>query len=126
MNYSKIGKPKKRIGRLSKINLRKKKQNSCLEASGKIVFAGPEKSAPPVEPDAEKIDALGGTILPGLVEAHFHPTYFDVAALEDLDIKYPVEYVTLLAAANAKPDISVVHTGVKSAGCENKMSHLPL
>ena len=38
-------------------------------------------------------------ILPGLVEAHFHPTYFNVAALEDLDIKYPVEYVTLLAAA---------------------------
>ncbi len=68
---------------------------------GKIVFAGPEKSAPTIEPDADKIDALGGTILPGLIEAHFHPTYFDVAALEDLDIKYPVEYVTLLAAANA-------------------------
>ncbi|MFO1022911.1 MAG: hypothetical protein U0903_19770 [Planctomycetales bacterium] len=45
---------------------------------------------------------LRGTILPGLVEAHFHATYFNVAALEDLDIKYPVEYVTLLAAANAK------------------------
>jgi hypothetical protein len=33
--------------------------------------------------------------MPGLVEAHFHPTYFNVAVLEDLDIKYPVEYVTL-------------------------------
>jgi imidazolonepropionase-like amidohydrolase len=41
-------------------------------------------------------------VLPGLVEAHFHPTYFNVAALEDLDVKYPVEYVTLLAAANAR------------------------
>ena len=69
---------------------------------GIIVFAGPEKSSPTIEPGTEKIDALGGTILPGLIEAHFHPTYFDVAALEDLDIKYPVEYVTLLAAANAK------------------------
>ena len=29
----------------------------------------------------------GGTILPGLIEAHFHPTYFNVAALVDLDIK---------------------------------------
>ena len=46
-----------------------------------------------------RLDANGGTIMPGLVEAHFHPTYFNVAALEDLDIKYPVEYVTLLAAA---------------------------
>ena len=83
---------------------------------GKIVFAGPEKSAPTIEPDAEKIDALGGTILPGLVEAHFHPTYFDVAALEDLDIKYPVEYVTLLAAANAKLALECGYTAARSGG----------
>src|SRR5262245_42078169 len=67
---------------------------------GKIVYAGSAQAAPEVLPTAAKIDARGGTILPGLVEAHFHPTYFNVAALEDLDIKYPVEYVTLLAAAN--------------------------
>ena len=83
---------------------------------GKIVFAGPGKSAPTIEPDAEKIDALGGTILPGLVEAHFHPTYFDVAALEDLDIKYPVEYVTLLAAANAKLALECGYTAARSGG----------
>ncbi|MEN9673595.1 MAG: hypothetical protein RL553_1860 [Planctomycetota bacterium] len=83
---------------------------------GKIVYAGPEKSAPTIEPDAEKIDALGGTILPGLVEAHFHATYFDVAALEDLDIKYPVEYVTLLAAANAKLALECGYTAARSGG----------
>ena len=83
---------------------------------GKIVFAGPEKSAPTIEPGAEKIDALGGTILPGLVEAHFHATYFDVAALEDLDIKYPVEYVTLLAAANAKLALECGYTAARSGG----------
>jgi imidazolonepropionase-like amidohydrolase len=83
---------------------------------GKIVFAGPEKSSPTIELDAEKIDALGGTILPGLVEAHFHPTYFDVAALEDLDIKYPVEYVTLLAAANAKLALECGYTAARSGG----------
>ena len=83
---------------------------------GKIVFAGSGKSAPTIEPDAEKIDALGGTILPGLVEAHFHPTYFDVAALEDLDIKYPVEYVTLLAAANAKLALECGYTAARSGG----------
>src|SRR5262245_54025960 len=69
---------------------------------GRIDYAGPARTAPPVSPNAERIDAQGGTIMPGLIEAHFHPTYFNVAALEDLDIKYPVEYVTLLAAANAK------------------------
>jgi imidazolonepropionase-like amidohydrolase len=53
---------------------------------GRIAYAGPARGAPAVEPDARRIDAAGGTIMPGLVEAHFHPTYFNVAALEDLDI----------------------------------------
>lgn len=83
---------------------------------GRIVFAGPASQAPPVAPDAKRIDAKGGTILPGLVEAHFHPTYFNVAALEDLDIKYPVEYVTLLAAANAKLALECGYTSARSGG----------
>lgn len=54
--------------------------------------------------------------MPGLVEAHFHPTYFNVAALEDLEIKYPVEYVTLLAAANAKLALECGYTAARSGG----------
>ena len=83
---------------------------------GKIRYAGPARAAPQVAPDARQIDARGGTIMPGLVEAHFHPTYFNVAALEDLDIKYPVEYVTLLAASNAKLALECCYTSARSGG----------
>ncbi|HEX3151667.1 MAG TPA: amidohydrolase family protein [Gemmataceae bacterium] len=83
---------------------------------GKIAFAGPAVRIPEVPPDARRIDANGGTIMPGLVEAHFHPTYFNVAALEDLDIKYPVEYVTLLAAHNAKLALECGYTAARSGG----------
>jgi imidazolonepropionase-like amidohydrolase len=83
---------------------------------GRIAYAGPVAGAPPLPPDARRIDARGGTILPGLVEAHFHPTYFNVAALEDLDIKYPVEYVTLLAAANARLALECGYTAARSGG----------
>ncbi len=83
---------------------------------GRIRYAGPTREGPPVPPDARRIDACGGTILPGLVEAHFHATYFDVAALEDLDIKYPVEYVTLLAAANARLALECGYTAARSGG----------
>ena len=69
---------------------------------GLIQYAGPAAQAPAVPPDATVLDARQGSILPGLIEAHFHATYFNVAELADLDVKYPVEYVTLLAAANAK------------------------
>jgi imidazolonepropionase-like amidohydrolase len=83
---------------------------------GRIEYAGPARTAPPVSPNAQRIDARGGTIMPGLIEAHFHPTYFNVAALEDLDIKYPVEYVTLLAAANAKLALECGYTSARSGG----------
>jgi imidazolonepropionase-like amidohydrolase len=83
---------------------------------GRIRYVGPVAGAPPVAPDAQIIDARGGTIMPGLVEAHFHPTYFNVAALEDLDIKYPVEYVTLLAAANARLALECGYTAARSGG----------
>src|SRR5260221_4960242 len=84
--------------------------------NGRIAFAGPAGKAPRVPPDTQRIDSRGGTILPGLVEAHFHATYFDVAALEDLDIKYPVEYVTLLAASNARLALECGYTAARSGG----------
>jgi imidazolonepropionase-like amidohydrolase len=83
---------------------------------GRIAYAGPVRAAPPPSPGACHIDARGGTIMPGLVEAHFHPTYFNVAVLEDLDIKYPVEYVTLLAAANARLALECGYTAARSGG----------
>jgi imidazolonepropionase-like amidohydrolase len=83
---------------------------------GRIAYAGPLVSAPEIPPTAQTIDARGGTIMPGLVEAHFHPTYFNVAELQDLDIKYPVEYVTLLAAVNARLAVECGYTAARSGG----------
>ena len=84
--------------------------------AGLIKYVGPATDAPQVDQNAQRIDALGGTIMPGLVEAHFHPTYFNVAALEDLDIKYPVEYVSLLAACNARLAVECGYTAARSGG----------
>jgi imidazolonepropionase-like amidohydrolase len=89
---------------------------AVVVSEGRIVYAGPVAGAPEVPLEAERIDARGGTILPGLVEAHFHPTYFNVAELADLDIKYPVEYVTLLAAANARLALECGYTAARSGG----------
>jgi imidazolonepropionase-like amidohydrolase len=83
---------------------------------GKIVYAGPAKGAPELPAETRRIDARGGTIMPGLVEAHFHPTYFDVAELADLDIKYPVEYVTILATCNARLALECGYTAARSGG----------
>lgn len=84
---------------------------------GKIVYAGPATGRPDLPRDVETIDAQGGTIMPGLVEAHFHATYFNIRALEDLDIKYPVEYVSLLASVNCRLALECGYTAARSGGC---------
>jgi len=84
---------------------------------GRIFYAGPAMDAPAVPPDAERIDAKGGTIMPGLVEAHFHATYFNILELQDLDIKYPVEYVSILSAVNSKLALECGYTAARSGGC---------
>ncbi len=89
---------------------------ALLIRAGRIVYAGPAAGLPELPRGRTEIDARGGTIMPGLVEAHFHPTYFNVAALEDLDVKYPVEYVTLLAAANARLALECGYTAARSGG----------
>jgi imidazolonepropionase-like amidohydrolase len=89
---------------------------AVLVRHGRIAYAGAASRAPKPEGDARRIDARGGTILPGLVEAHFHPTYFNVAALEDLDIKYPVEYVSILASVNARLLLECGYTAARSGG----------
>jgi imidazolonepropionase-like amidohydrolase len=89
---------------------------AVLIRDGRITYAGPVAKAPEPPADAARLDARGGTIMPGLVEAHYHPTYFNVAELADLDIKYPVEYVTLLAAANARLALECGYTAARSGG----------
>jgi imidazolonepropionase-like amidohydrolase len=89
---------------------------ALLIRAGRIAYAGPASGLSNLPPGRTEIDARGGTIMPGLVEAHFHPTYFNVAALEDLDVKYPVEYVTLLAASNARLALDCGYTAARSGG----------
>jgi Imidazolonepropionase and related amidohydrolases len=64
---------------------------SVIITDGIISYAGPAADAPPTPPEARVIDAVGGTIMPGLIEAHIHLTYFNVSELQDLDIKFPVD-----------------------------------
>ncbi|MFT5123735.1 MAG: imidazolonepropionase-like amidohydrolase [Candidatus Omnitrophota bacterium] len=84
---------------------------------GRITWCGASAEAPQVPETAERIDAQGGTIMPGLVEAHFHATYFNIRTLEDLDIKYPVEYVSLLASVNCRLALECGYTAARSGGC---------
>jgi len=85
--------------------------------NGRLTFVGAAASLPNLPADAEPIDASGGTIMPGLVEPHWHASYFNVLELEDLDIKYPAEMVSIQATFNARLALECGYTSARSAGC---------
>ena len=89
---------------------------ALLIEDGRITYAGSAADCPPVPDSATRIDAGGGTIMPGLIEAHIHLTYFNVTELQDLDIKFPVEYVTLQSAVNAKTALECGYTSARRGG----------
>ncbi len=93
------------------------KDGCVIIKDGLIEYVGTRQNAPLLPESIRRIDANGGTILPGLVEAHFHATYFNIRTLEDLDIKYPVEYVSLLASVNCRLALECGYTAARSGGC---------
>tara|TARA_B100001971_G_C18215824_1_gene553761 strand:+ start:175 stop:1464 length:1290 start_codon:yes stop_codon:yes gene_type:complete len=91
-------------------------QDAAVQVTdGRITYAGLASDC--LQTDAQPLDAAGGTIMPGLVEAHYHATYFNVAELTDLDIKYPVEYVSLIASVNCQLALECGYTSARSGGC---------
>jgi imidazolonepropionase-like amidohydrolase len=90
---------------------------AVLVVDGRITFVGAAASLPPLPPEVEQIDATGSTVLPGLVEPHWHASYFNVLELEDLDIKYPAEMVSIQATFNARLALECGYTSARSAGC---------
>jgi len=84
---------------------------------GRITYAGAAAGAPQVTAEAVIIDASGDTVMPGLVEAHWHASYFNVSVLEDLDIAHPPETVSMHAAFNARLTLECGYTAARSAGC---------
>ncbi len=71
--------------------------------------------------DYFEIDVKGRTVLPGLIEGHFHISYTDVLELSDLDLKLPAEECTVLAAQNGELILRCGYTSVFSAGALHRV-----
>ena len=64
--------------------------------------------------DAEVIDAGGATLMPGLTEAHAHPSFANISSLHALG-EIPPEEHTLITARNAKLLLDSGFTSLNSA-----------
>jgi imidazolonepropionase-like amidohydrolase len=67
------------------------------------------------------LDLGGKTLMPGLVEGHFHISFWGVRELPDLDLKLPCERTTVYAVKNAELALRCGYTGAASAGALHRI-----
>ena len=67
------------------------------------------------------IDLEGKTLMPGLIEGHFHISFWGVRELPDLDLKLPAERTTVYSVKNAELALRCGYTGVASAGALHRI-----
>jgi imidazolonepropionase-like amidohydrolase len=61
-------------------------------------------------------DLAGRSLMPGMVQCHYHVAYANADRLEDVELKYPATMLTLIAAKNAELLLRSGFTGAVSAG----------
>lgn len=89
---------------------------SVLVEGDRIVDVGPVDSVRVPSDDVQRIDATGKTVMPGMVDCHFHGAYEEVTCWEDYDLRRPIEHTTLLAARNAQTVLRAGFTSVRDTG----------
>ena len=77
---------------------------------------GRDDVQPPPNGDGEVVDASGRTVMPGMVDTHFHGAYHDVSCFEDYDLRRPIEHTTILAARNAQTLLEIGFTSARDVG----------
>ena len=66
--------------------------------------------------DMQVVDLSGRTVMPGMIDCHFHGAYQDVTCWEDYDLRRSVEHTTILAARNAQTLLEVGFTSARDVG----------
>ena len=93
------------------------KKNATVVVDGdRIVAVGTNGDAP--KPTAQDVvyDLAGRSLMPGMVQCHYHVAYDNVGDLLDIDMKHPPTMLTLIAAKNAELLLRSGFTGAVGAG----------
>lgn len=93
-------------------------RNASVLIEGERITAvgGVDAVKPPSHGVGSVIDVSGRTIMPGMIDCHFHAAYHDVACWEDYDLRRSMEHTTILAARNAQTLLEIGFTSARSAG----------
>ena len=95
----------------------KPQPNSTVVVQGQRIKAVGKNGKVPNPTARDVVYDLGGkSLMPGMVQCHYHVAYANVGDMNDIDMKYPPTYLTLIAAKNAELLLSCGYTGAAGAG----------
>jgi imidazolonepropionase-like amidohydrolase len=97
--------------------IHKPKRNATVVVEGeRITAVGTNGDAPAPNGHDTVFDLAGKSLMPGMVQCHYHVAYPNITNLDDIDMKYPATYLTLVAAKNAELLLRSGFTGAVGAG----------
>jgi imidazolonepropionase-like amidohydrolase len=72
--------------------------------------------APSPESADRAFDLAGSAVMPGMFQCHLHAAMDDIMSYMELDLKYPANYLTLIAARNVERMLRLGFTSAIGAG----------
>src|SRR4051812_10919453 len=97
----------------------------CVLVEGNLIAAVTHEGMPLDTADALIVDGSGATLMPGMVEAHSHLTFTDVAQSVELGFIPPEEHM-LKTAANARRMLDAGFTSCFSAAAAKRRLDIAL
>src|SRR5579859_3953317 len=93
------------------------RKNATIVVEGeRITAVGTNGDAPKPSAHDTVYDLNGRSLMPGMVQCHYHVAYDNIGTLIDIDLKHPPTYLTLVAARNAELLLRSGFTGAVGAG----------
>jgi imidazolonepropionase-like amidohydrolase len=93
------------------------RKNATVVVEGqRIAIVAASSEAPKPSANDVVYDLAGRSLMPGMIQCHYHVAYDNVATLADIDLKHPATMLTLIAAKNAELLLRSGFTGAIGAG----------
>jgi imidazolonepropionase-like amidohydrolase len=93
-----------------------KKNVTVVVEDQRITAVATNGDAPKPTANDVVYDLAGRSLMPGMVQCHYHVAYDNIGTLFDLDMKHPPTMLTLIAAKNAELLLRSGFTGAVGAG----------
>jgi imidazolonepropionase-like amidohydrolase len=93
-----------------------KKNATVVIENDRITAVATNGDAPKASPNDVVYDLAGRSLMPGMIQCHFHAAYANCQRIEDIDLRYPATMLALIAAKNAELLLRSGFTGAVGAG----------